>query len=134
MNRSFTKKIIKQDVFLLEKFFDFILHNRGKVYIVILLLIMMSIINKTPYVNLFFVNYEFLIYYLSVTIVFDFKAKKLNIIAVLSFLGIAVLSFLGINDLAEKVGNFTYMILLTTIFIYVRGMIKTDKVHRVNEE
>jgi len=123
------KKIIKLDFSSIEKkAIDFILLNRFKIYLLVVVAFILRFISSLPYLNLIITNFiTILILVIFSMYIFKPYIKRFLFISVILFPLMFLFTFLQRDEVAEMLGNLEYAILLVGVIVIFREMLKDEK-------
>lgn len=111
-------KVIKE---IKNKISIFIDENQKQIVIFILLIAFSSVFRSVPYVNIFLINTNFDIYFISIMLFFLFLRRLKYILIFIFFVLILnmIVSIFMLDKVSEGIGNYTYFLLIISFFQYI---------------
>lgn len=120
--QKISDRIKNADLVLANAVWRFYLQNRYKIYILILFLGSIQILNYVPYVNLYILPNNLLIYSFAMLVMFGrFDGFRMIKLCVAAFILQAVLLVLGKESAAEGIASGTYMALAWSAVTLIRN-------------
>lgn len=104
-----------------KKIEKYLIKNRAKIYMLIIVYILLELLLILPYVNLYINRYiNFYIFFLFFVFIFRINWQKILTFALFCFVVLLFLILLHRDEEVIQVGNFIYLVLAVTTIISIK--------------